>query len=329
MIGIFVACVIPAVPGPAVAKAQRLHGLVLAVTPKDGQAIIRHDAFGAMPAMTMSFRIVPRAELGTMQPGSTIDATVDTTSDPWTLRDVTISTTQSVTNGDPVRRIVPLQIGDVVPDMPFYDQMGRPFRISALRGQDVLLAFVYTRCRDSRMCPLISAKFQALQQRIGTRPMHLVEVTLDPSYDRPPVLARYAKAFGADPQRWTLAVGDTEPTLDFAARFGITNFPDKNIGIIHDEHTVEIAPDGRIRTMITTTAWRPDEIIADIDNSHGAASNPLARFDLWLSRAAVAMCGNNVAGFSGLSDLAIVLLVIGSGTYAMVRVARLIFAKSA
>jgi hypothetical protein len=81
--------------------------------------------------------------------------------------------------------------------------------------------------------------------------------------------------------------------------------------------------------MITTTAWRPDEIIADIDNSHGAASNPLARFDLWLSRAAVAMCGNNVAGFSGLSDLAIVLLVIGSGTYAMVRVARLIFAKSA
>jgi len=326
---VLAAFVILTVPGMAVAGAQRVHGLVLAVTPKDGQAIVRHDAFGAMPAMTMSFRIVPRTALGTMQPGSTIDATVDTTTEPWTLRVVKVGAAQPVTNFGSLRRLMPLQVGDVVPDMPFYDQTGRPFRISDLRGQDVLLAFVYTRCRDPRMCPLISAKFHALQQRIGTRSMHLVEVTLDPSYDRPPVLDRYGKLFGANPQRWTLAVGDTEPTLDFAARFGITNFPDKNLGIIHDENTVEIAPDGRIRTMITTTAWQPDEIIADVDSSRGAASNPFARFDLWLSRAAVAMCGNGVAGFSGLSDLAIVLLVIGAGTYAMFRVARGIFAKSA
>lgn len=327
--GAIVACAIFTAPIMAMAQAPRVHGLVLAVTPKDGQAIVRHEAFGAMPAMTMSFRIVPRTELATIQPGSTIDARVDTSTEPWTLRDVKVGPVRSVTDGDPLERMTPLQVGDVVPDVPFYDQSSRPFRISDLRGRDVLLAFIYTRCRDPRMCPLISAKFQVLQQLIGTRPMHLVEVTLDPSYDRPPVLERYAKLFGADPRRWTLAVGDTEPTLDFAARFGITNFPDKNIGIIHDENTVEIAPDGRIRSMITTTAWQPGEIIADVDSSRGQASNPFARFDLWLSRQAVAMCGNGVASFSGLSDLIVVLLVVGAGAYAMFRVARGIFAKSA
>ncbi len=98
--------------------------------------------------------------------------------------------------------------------------------VRELRGQDVVLAFVYTRCQDARMCPLISAEFGRLQRTIGTRPIHLVEVTLDPAYDRPAVLRRYATTFGADPKRWSLVVGDAEPTLDFAARFGIGAFPD-------------------------------------------------------------------------------------------------------
>jgi protein SCO1/2 len=323
MIGVFIALVMLVGPGMAVAKAERVHGLVLAVTPKDGEAIVRHDAFGSMPAMTMPFQIVPRATVGTLQAGNTIDATVDTSTEPWTLRDVSVSTTQALTSEPGIlRRVVPLHVGDLVPDTAFADQTGRPFRFSQLRGQDAVLAFVYTRCQDPRMCPLISAKFHALQQRIGARKLHLVEVTLDPSYDRPAVLARYGKLFGANPRAWTLAVGDAEPTLDFAARFGITAFPDPETGIIHAENTVEIGPDGRIRSMITETAWQPDEIIADIDNGNGAASNPFARFDLWLSRAAVAICGNNVASFSGLGDLTVVLLIVASFGYLLFRVAR-------
>jgi protein SCO1 len=325
----FVAFVILSGSGPAGAKAERVHGLVLAVTPKDGTAIVRHDAFGSMPSMTMPFRIVPRSQTAILQPGNTIDATADTSTEPWTLRDVTVSGTQTVTSEPGIlRRVQPLHAGDLVPDTAFVDQTGKPFRFSDLRGQDVLLAFVYTRCQDPRMCPLISSKFHALQQRIGKRAMHLVEVTLDPSYDRPAILARYGKLFGADPHRWTLAVGDAEPTLDFAARFGITAFPDPDAGIIHAENTVEIAPDGRIRQMITETAWQPDEILADVDNAHGQASNPFARFDLWLSRAAVAMCGNNVASFSGLGDLAVVLAIVASFGYLLFRLARGI-AKSA
>lgn len=304
--------------------------MVLTVTPKTGTAIVHHDAFGSMPAMTMPFRILPRERAAQLQPGSQIDADVDTSTDPWTLRHVASTGTQSLTSDpSPLRRVTPLHVGDTVPDTAFVDQQGRVFRFSDLRGSDVVLAFIYTRCQDARMCPLISAKFRQLQEARGGRALRLVEVTLDPSYDRPEVLRRYARTFGADPRTWTLLTGDAEPVLNFAARFGITAFPDPNIGLIHAENTVLIAPDGRITSEIGETAWLPREIIARIDAGHGIGANPIDRLNLWLSSAAVAVCGNSVAGFSGLQDLLIVLTIFAALAYLVYRLARALFIENA
>src|SRR5581483_9120182 len=44
-----------ALAAPAVAanpNGAHVHGVVLAVTPGDGQAIVRHDPFGGMPSMS-------------------------------------------------------------------------------------------------------------------------------------------------------------------------------------------------------------------------------------------------------------------------------------
>ena len=93
------------------------------------------------------------------------------------------------------------------------------------------------------------------------------------------------------------------------------------------EDTALIDPTGRITEMITTNAWQPDELLAQIDANHGRSSNPIRRLDLWLSRAAVAMCGNAVAGFSGLTDLLIVTLLFAAGAYLLYRLAQGIFVK--
>jgi protein SCO1/2 len=329
MIFVAVSSIMLLFPG-YVNAAQRLHGVVLAVTPKTGEVIVRHDPYGSMPAMTMPFRIVPRERAAQLQPGATIDADVDATTDPGTLSNVTSTTAQPLTSAvTPLRHVTRLRLGDPVPDTAFVDQTGKAFRFSQLRGDDVVLSFIYTRCQDARMCPLISAKFRQLQQLAGGRRLHLVEVTLDPAYDRPPVLARYARTFGADPKRWSIVVGDAEPTLDFAAQFGITAFPDPNIGIIHAENTVIIDATGRVSKMISETAWLPDEILAQVDANRGIASSPLDRFNLWMSSAAVAVCGNSVAGFSGLTDLAVVIAIFGALAYLVYRLARKIFIESA
>jgi protein SCO1/2 len=318
------------IPGAVVAaQPMHLHGVVLSLTPQRGTVIVRHDAFGGMPAMTMAFRILPQSRARELQPGAIIEGNVDTSTEPWTLSHVKSTAAQAVTADPGLRRVVPLHVGDIVPDTAFIDQRGRPFRFSQLRGQDVLLAFIYTRCQDARMCPLISAKLHALQSMLAKRRVHLVEVSLDPTYDRPPVLARYGATFGANPDRWTLAVGDADPTLDFAARFGITAFPDPTIGIIHSENTVLVGPDGRIDEMITDTSWAPSEIIAQLDAQHGLASNPIARFNLWLSKTATAVCGNDLGQFSGLRDLIVVALIIGALGYLARRLYYPIFAEHA
>jgi cytochrome oxidase Cu insertion factor (SCO1/SenC/PrrC family)/Cu/Ag efflux protein CusF len=324
----FVVSMMLLVPGLARA-AEHLHGVVLSITPKTGDVIVRHDPFGSMPAMTMPFRIIPAARAAQIQAGATIDADVNTATEPWTLSHVISRSAQPlVTDTSPFRRVTPLKVGDIVPDTPFVDQLGRPFRFSDLRGHDVVLSFVYTRCRDARMCPLISAKFRELETLTAKRNVRLVEVTLDPAYDRPPVLARYGQAFGADPSRWKLVVGDADPTLDFAARFGISAFPDPQIGIIHSENTVLVDRDGRIASMMTDTAWIPDDVVAQLDTMSGIASNPLARLNLWLSATATAICGNSVAGFSGLTDLIVVIAILSALTYLTYRLVRTIFFTS-
>jgi protein SCO1 len=307
----------------AASAAQRLHGLVLAVTPKTGVVVVRHDPFGSMPGRTMTFRIVPRERAAQLQAGATIDADVDTRTEPWTLSHVSSSSGQRLTeDSSPLRNVKPLRIGDVVPDTEFQDQRGTPFRFSQLRGQNVVLSFIYTRCQDARECPLISAQYRRILQLAGKRPLHLVEVTLDPAYDRPPVLARYGTVFGADPKRWSLVVGDAEPTLDFAAQFGVIAFPDPSGNLIHSENTVLIDRTGTIRTTITENSWSPEGILAQVDAENGIASNPLQRLNLWLSEKAVAVCGNSVAGFSGLADLAVVIVIFAAVIYLTYRLAR-------
>ncbi|MEO6991834.1 MAG: SCO family protein [Candidatus Baltobacteraceae bacterium] len=317
---------------PAVAASGRLHGLVLTVESASGNAVIRHDAVGTMPGMTMTFRLGD-AEAKRVRAGDRIEANVDESTDPWTVSHVKVVGSQGVTTPaqaavpNPIRRVRYVQLGELVPNASFVDQSGRPFTFAQLRGQTVVLAFIYTRCRDARMCPLISSKFHTLQAKFRGQAFHLVEVTLDPVYDRPAVLRAYAAQFDADPARWTMLTGETETVLDFAAQFAVTAFPDQRIGLIHPERTVIIDPAGIVRQAIDETSWQPDEIVAAVRSYSNLSSNPIQRFNLWLSSAAVAVCGNRVAGFSGGLDLLIVLAIFGGFGWLAYRLARRFFAE--
>src|SRR5271166_5816663 len=158
--------------------AERLRGTVLAVQPAQRQVIVRHDAFAGMPSMTMAFRVPDAATLAKLRAGNGIEADADPKTEPWTLRNVRIVGDQAPAGASPFRTSKRVRPGDEMPATAFIDQAGRPFTFAQLRGKYVVAAFIYTRCRDPRMCPLISAKFAQLQGtlRPNTR---LVEVTLD------------------------------------------------------------------------------------------------------------------------------------------------------
>ncbi len=250
--------------GPAGAT-NHLSGVVL-MTPAAQTVVVHHAAFAGMPAMTMTFRVsIPLA----LHPGDRIDADVDRSREPWALTNIHIVGSQIAAAQ---RADAFLQRGERVPAVAFVDQLGRRFSFASLAGRPYALSFVYTRCADPTMCPLISAKYRAIQQRTG-RSIALVEISLDPAYDRPAVLARYAARYGADPGRWHLLTGKPRAVLDFAARFGILEHSAGPVTIVHSERLAIVGRDGRIARLYDNAAWSPADIITDLLRvNHGPPS---------------------------------------------------------
>ena len=198
-----------------------------------------------------------------------------------------------------------LQQGDTVPALPLVDQAGSAFSLARLRGNAVVLTFIYTRCADARMCPLESLKFAKLQRAIGSAPIKLVELTLDPGFDTPAVLRRYGEAYGADPHRWTLATGAPASLDDLATRLGIASERTAPGTIVHTEATIVLDRSGAIADVVDGNAWTPDQMLALARDAAGESSNPLARAGAWLT-AAIERCGGGALPISTIGLLALV-----------------------
>jgi protein SCO1/2 len=305
---------------PAVsAHPERVSGLVLAVLPARHAIVVRPDESGSKAVPTTLYRLSARVDIASIRIGDRIVGLVDADADPALideLRDIPAAAPPSN-----VRAVVPLSVGDYMPAQTrFVDQRGRAFTFGDFHGKSVFLAFIYTRCKDQAECPLVSSHFAVLQRLLAKGPYHLVEMTLDPAFDRPAVLATYGARYGADPRRWTLATGDPDTVLDFDARFGIDPFADPRIGLIHTERAALIDPTGKITDLVEGTAWTPQDIAARLrpkDNPSGW----LDLLDFYLSKATVAICGNGASGFNGLEDLAIILAILGGVGFVLQRVA--------
>jgi len=66
-----------------------------------------------------------------------------------------------------------LQTGDTVPPLPLVDQDGRAFSFADLRGNVVVVSFLFTACGDVNECPLLASKLGHMQSQIGVQPIRL------------------------------------------------------------------------------------------------------------------------------------------------------------
>jgi protein SCO1/2 len=88
------------------------------------------------------------------------------------------------------------------------DQRGEPFAMEQLRGETVVLNFIFTHCPG--ICPL---QTQALRRVAAALPepvrerVHFVSVSVDPERDTPSELAAFATKHAVDEERWTFVTG--------------------------------------------------------------------------------------------------------------------------
>ncbi len=214
----------------------------------------------------------------------------------------------------PPDRFIPLlDAGDAIPPIPLRAQNGRPFTLADLHGNAILVSFIYTRCADARMCPLVTAKFGRLAHLVGDAPIRLVLLTLDPGYDTPAVLRRYGRAFGQDERVWTLGTGSAATMNELAQRLGIAVTTAPAGGLSHTEAAIVVGPDGRIARTIAGNGWSATDLLDAARATLPGGSDRFGPLRGWLS-SALERCGSAGGALGGggmLAILAVALLGIG------------------
>jgi cytochrome oxidase Cu insertion factor (SCO1/SenC/PrrC family) len=85
------------------------------------------------------------------------------------------------------------------------DQTGEPFKSDTLDGKVWVASFFFTNCPGT--CWRLNQALSSLQGELDDE-VRLISITCDPKNDTPEALAKYAKHFKAEPERWTFLTGD-------------------------------------------------------------------------------------------------------------------------
>ena len=141
-------------------------------------------------------------------------------------------------------QVKPLPVLGQVPQFQLTSQADQPFDSRTLDGHIWVADFIYTTCDGP--CPMMSHQMRGIQNStVATPDLKLVSFTVDPAHDSPPVLAKYAGHFKADPARWYFLTGEMERLNEL----GINAFKLNNVdgSMSHSTRFVLVDSKRRIR----------------------------------------------------------------------------------
>lgn len=209
---------------------------------------------------------------------------------------------------NPFDTLVPLaRVGDPMPAGTFTDQNGDHVAFADQRGNVLVVAFVYTKCRDA--CPIITRKLGAVLALLGDGPFRLVEVTIDPVHDTRTAIAAYAREYGMRAPQWRILTGAPAQIDGFDRRLGVQSIASGGDTIIHSDRIVLVSLSGDIDAFVDGESWTPADLAAQMRALGGEHASWLARVDLAMG-AALAYCGGAISGRAGIGDLLASLGVI-------------------
>lgn len=250
-----------------------LRGKVVAVNKSDGTVTLAHEAVpGYMAAMTMDYRIKDQWAFGVLKPGQTVTATLVVASDKAWLEGIVVSdNAKPETNSLASLGSASDPLGKQVPDFALTNQDGKRIHLHQYHGKVLLLTFIYTRCPLPDYCPLMSKNFAQILRQVRSDPVlspvaRLLSVSIDPEYDKPPVLRAYALDVAGNSapfDHWEFASGTPEQVRKVAEFFGLKYWTDSG-QIVHALVTALIGPDGKVAQIYRGNDWQPAQVLGDL-----------------------------------------------------------------
>ncbi len=246
------------------AHRYRVEGIVIQTKPAPPQIVVAHRPIdNYMPAMTMPFRVGRSVDLTKLTPGTRVAFELKVSKNASLARDIRVEG-QNVADVPP-KPVNTVAIGLKIPDFLLIDQTGKPFRLSEHLGKIVVVDFIYTRCPLPDVCPRLSANFSSVSKKLRGQGVEFLSITIDPQYDTPEVLAQYARRYQAG-ESWKFLTGAPTQVQEVAGLFGLVYWPEEG-SITHAVATAVIGRDGTLVARIDGAAYRPDQLLALIQQA--------------------------------------------------------------
>lgn len=144
----------------------------------------------------------------------------------------------------------------LLPDFELLAHTGEKVTLASVRGRPLVFGALFTTCTGP--CPSIAGGLARLQEELAGTDALLVVVSVDPEFDTPEVLARYAERMGAKPGRWLFLTGP-EPEVHAFVRQGlfmaVDRAPEEAVGdpVTHDVRLLAVDRAGQRRGWYSGT----------------------------------------------------------------------------
>ena len=156
-------------------------------------------------------------------------------------------------------------IGRVVGDYRFRDTEGRDVRLAQLRGQPLVVSFIYTGC--FQVCPTVT-KALALavaegERTVGTGKFRVATIGFNLPFDTPQAMKHFARQQGISAPNWLFLTPDAETLPQLLAEFGFS-FEQTTAGFDHLLQASIVSPDGRIYRQLYGDSFAAPQFVGPL-----------------------------------------------------------------
>lgn len=151
------------------------------------------------------------------------------------------------------------------PDTRLVNQFGESVSFESLPEKPLFVGFIYTRCPDAQMCPLITQKMQRIQRKFEEDSVEFVSITFDPEYDTPAVLKEYGDQRSVDYENWDFWTGEPDVVKRLVEQFGI-HAKKTQQDIIHNLRIYLIDEGRTVRFWYRGTDWAVEDVVERLRN---------------------------------------------------------------
>lgn len=156
-----------------------------------------------------------------------------------------------------------------VPEWTLLNQVGQPFGSKDLAGKVYIANFIFTRCPS--VCPKLMEQMAKLTQHFADpdTKVYFVSFTVDPEFDTPEVLRKYAFDRGIYASNWGLLTSESKESLFklYTEGFKIGVSQGAPVGdlfdIAHSEKLVLVDQSNRIRGFYSHDADGIKQVVMD------------------------------------------------------------------